>query len=113
DCPEAGFNCGDGGEYSIVVETYRNGSAGCSDAEGQYSLVLEVFDGPDQSGASLPANVVRLGGQEPSRGYGWGYLVPGPAADDAPFQVAPALTGAETWGAPLLRGPLSDKELKD
>lgn len=113
ECPQTAFNCVEGGEVSILVSTWASGASGCSDAEGYYLLWLEVFDGPDQSGASLPANAVRLGGQEPSRGYGWGYLLAGPAADDAAFEVAPSLTGVDRSSAPLLPVTPSDKDLKD
>ena len=106
-CPQKLFNCGSGGEHTIMVLTYvSGGSAGCGQAEGIYEIAVAVFAGPNGTGSSLPADQVRLGGEEPRRGFPWGYIPPGPAADDASFDenstpLSPGslVPDSETWDA--------------
>lgn len=81
-CPAATFNCAGEGEHTIVVLTYPSTSPGCGSREGGYRLGVEVFDNLNGTGTALPESVVRLGGEEPRRGYAWGYLPAGPAGDD-------------------------------
>lgn len=109
-CPYLAFNCVDGGEFTIMVGSWAGPLAGCGDAEGYYLLYLEVFAEADQAGASLPAETVGLGGQEPSRGYAWGYPTPGPAADDVAFWWGSTPAGADTSNAAPPAVPLLDKD---
>ena len=82
-CPQAVYNCGGEGMYTILVYTF--GGSGCGESTGRYELSVEVFEGPNRTGAALPPNAVALGGQEPRPGFPWGFLQPGPAADDHRF----------------------------
>jgi hypothetical protein len=81
-CPAATFNCGGEGEHTIMVRTIPSALVGCGSREGGYRLGVEVFDNLNGTGTALPESVVRLGGEEPRRGYAWGYLPAGPAGDD-------------------------------
>ncbi len=84
-CPRRLFNCANQGEYTILVYTSNALDGNCGGTEGIYELEVEVFTGPNGSGSPLPADQVRLGGEEPLRGFQWGLIPPGPAADDVHF----------------------------
>jgi hypothetical protein len=113
-CPQKTFNCAGEGEYTIMVLTARTSVAGCSDTEGFYNLRVEVFEGPMGSGPPLSVSEVHLGGQEPRRGYAWGWVPSGPAADDAHFDGNSTPSASALNPAPLREGiegpgPLQDK----
>ena len=84
-CPERLIDCLSGGEYTVLVFTSGAVSGTCGAAWGVYRIEIEVFDALAGGGLSLPAEKVKLGGQEPRRGFAWGFIPAGPAADDVHF----------------------------
>ncbi|MGD9264765.1 MAG: hypothetical protein PVJ71_03185 [Lysobacterales bacterium] len=94
-CPSVTLNCAVEGQYSLLVLTANStgpaGEPACGSAFGIYELTLEVFDGPNGTGTSLPESSVRLGGAPIGRSF----------TDSTSFyHQGPAIDDGWTWGGP-------------
>lgn len=100
DCPNLCVDltvaCAAEGEHNILVFN-KSGDNACGKATGTYKLLLEVFEGPNETGNSLSAAQTALGGKPVTNIFADGArFQSGPAEDDVYWDGAFPLTATDS-----------------